>query len=62
MEDSSKEKGLLPPLPRVKGLKNVDDPLELLSADEQEKLHRELDSMARERREAEAASSPLRLG
>jgi len=54
------DKSPLPPLTPITGL-TVEEPLKLLAPEEREGLKRNLDEMARSRREAEAKSHTLRL-
>jgi hypothetical protein len=54
------DKSPLPLLTPIEGL-SIEDPLKLLAPEERENLKRELDEMARSRREAEANSHALRL-
>jgi hypothetical protein len=61
MEQSDTAKDLLPELTEIQGL-TITDPLDLLDAEERANVREELDKLARERREAEAASDTLRLG
>jgi hypothetical protein len=61
MEQSEKAKDVLPELTNIEGL-TVTDPLDLLDAEERATLREELGKLARDRREAEAASDTLRLG
>jgi hypothetical protein len=61
MEQSEKAKDVLPELTDIEGL-TVTDPLDLLDAEERATVREELDKLARDRREAEAASDTLRLG
>ena len=61
MEQSEKAKDVLPELTDIEGL-TVTDPLDLLDAEERATLREELGKLARDRREAEAASDTLRLG
>lgn len=61
MEQSEKAKDMLPELTDIEGL-TVTDPLDLLDAEERATVREELDKLARDRREAEAASDTLRLG
>jgi hypothetical protein len=61
MEQSEKGKDVLPELTDLQGL-TVTDPLDLLDAEERATVREELDRLAHERREAEAASGTLRLG
>jgi hypothetical protein len=61
MEQSEKAKDVLPELTDIEGL-TVTDPLDLLDAEDRATVREELDKLARDRREAEAASDTLRLG
>ncbi len=61
MEQSERAKDVLPELTEIQGL-SITDPLDLLDAEERAAVLEELDKLARERREAEAASGSLRLG
>jgi hypothetical protein len=61
MEQSEKAKDVLPELTDIEGL-TVTDPLDLLDAEERATVREELGKLARDRREAEAASDTLRLG
>jgi hypothetical protein len=61
MEQPGKAKDVLPELTEIQGL-TVTDPLDLLEAEERATVRENLDKLARERREAEAASDNLRLG
>jgi hypothetical protein len=51
-------------LPQLTPIENLDirDPLDLLSPEERARMRRELEEMAKQRRQAEADSSSLRLG
>ncbi len=60
MKAQQSHKSPLPALTPIEGL-NVEEPLNLLRPEERRSLKRELDEMARSRREAEANSHTLRL-
>jgi len=51
-------------LPTLTPIENLDirDPFDLLPQEERLRMRRELDEMARQRRQAEADSASLRLG
>lgn len=60
MKAQQSDKSPLPALTPIAGL-SVEEPLNLLGPEERQSLKRELDEMARSRREAEANSHTLRL-
>jgi hypothetical protein len=60
MKAQQSDKSPLPALTPIEGL-SIEEPLNLLGPEERRCLKRELDEMARNRREAEANSHTLRL-
>jgi len=61
MDEQRKKLGILPPPTPIAGL-DPDKPLDLLTASKQTALQRDLDEMAKVRRQAEAKSGSLKLG